>query len=181
MLQNIFFGKVPVQNVYSFLYFNKYGITKKLIHELKYKKEQNIGTFLGRRMCYEIEKLKLFSDVDCVLPVPLHKNKLRLRGYNQVDKFGVVLSNYLQVPYILGVLKRVSRSETQTLKQRFERFSNADSKFHISDVDCLKNKHVLLIDDVITTGATLVSCCEELLKVKNIKISVCTMAYTENE
>ncbi|SEC34171.1 comF family protein [Tenacibaculum sp. MAR_2009_124] len=179
MLQNIFFGKVPVENVYSFLYFTKFGITQKLIHELKYKKEQNIGVFLGRRMCYEIERLKLFKEIDIVLPVPLHKKKLKLRGYNQVSKFGGVLSNYLQVPYIINVLKRVSKNESQTLKRRFERFSNADSKFHISDLEYLQNKHVLLIDDVITTGATLVSCCEELLKVKNIKISICTIAYTE--
>ncbi len=179
MLQNIFYGKVPIEDVYSFLYFTKFGITQKLIHQLKYKKEQNIGVFLGRRMCYDIERLKLFEDVNLVLPVPLHKKKLKERGYNQVDKFGELLSAYLQVPYETDVLQRVSINETQTLKQRFERFSNTDSKFLISDFECFENKHVLLIDDVITTGATLVSCCEELLKVKNIKISVCTMAYTE--
>ena len=179
ILRSNFVGKVPLQEIYSFLYFTKFGITQKLIYALKYKKEKRIGIFLGEMICYEIKRLKLFKEIDYIIPVPLHKKKQKQRGFNQVDDFGKLLSKQLGNSFVSGKLKRISKNETQTLKQRFERFSNTESKFCVSEVNYFQNKHVLLVDDVMTTGATLVSCCEELLKVKNIKISICTIAYTE--
>ncbi|MFV0249154.1 MAG: ComF family protein [Tenacibaculum sp.] len=179
MLQAIFYGQLVIEEIYSFLYFSKHGITQKLIHELKYKGQEEIGAFIGKWIGHEILKLGIFKGIDYIIPVPLHPSKRKKRGYNQLTKFGKTLSLMLDIPYKPGVLLRKSKSKTQTSKQRFERFLDLDSKFNLSNTAIFKNKHVLVIDDVITTGASLIACCNELLKSKNIKISICTMAYTE--
>lgn len=178
-ISSIFYGRIPIKNVVSFLYYRKEGITKKLIQELKYNGNQSIGTFLGNWFGKELKEKNVFSTVDYIIPVPLHPKKEKSRGYNQLTTFGKSLSNILQIPYKSDILSRVSSSKTQTLQQRFERFSNVDTKFFLKDTATLENKHVLLIDDVITTGATLEACCNELLKTKNITISIATIAYTE--
>ncbi|HAO15604.1 MAG TPA: amidophosphoribosyltransferase, partial [Tenacibaculum sp.] len=118
MLKSIFYGKIPIEDIYSFMYFTKNGITQKLIHGLKYKNQENIGEFIGRRICYEITKLQIFKNIDVIVPVPLHKSKLKKRGYNQVDYLGNILSVHLNIPFMSGVLERESKSKTQTRKQR---------------------------------------------------------------
>ncbi|MGJ8743058.1 ComF family protein [Polaribacter sp.] len=174
-----FFGRIPVEKGFALLLFRKKGITKKLIHELKYKGNQEIGVFFGNWLGQLLIENKEFSKVDCIVPVPLHPKKRRARGYNQVSKFGATLSNYLKIPFIEQQLIRASSTKTQTLKARFERFKNLDTKFLVTDYTKLNNKHILIIDDVITTGATLEACAKELLKGKKVTISILTMAYTE--
>ena len=175
-----FFGRVPIEKATSFLYFRKVGKTRDLIHELKYKSNEDIGVFLGNWFGQILKDSNQFNDIDCIIPVPLHKKRLQERGYNQVTKFGECLSTILNVTYNPEVLVRVSSTKTQTFKERLERFSNNETKFKLTNSSILKDKHVLLIDDVITTGATLEACCKELLKTTgNIKISIVTMAFTE--
>lgn len=178
-ITEVFYGKIPIEKAMSFLFYRRDGKTKKIIHELKYKGNQNIGIFLGNWFGEILKKNKEFKDVDYILPVPLHKNKLKKRGYNQVSKFGICLSKHLNIKYIPEILIRVSSTKTQTFKQRFDRFTNLETKFLLTDLSIFKNKHVLLIDDVITTGATLEACCKELLKTDGLKISIVTMAFTE--
>lgn len=178
-INTIFSGRIPIKKITSFLYFKKGNSTQKLIHQLKYKGNQKIGSFLGNWFGKQLEEQKIFSDVDYIIPVPLHLKKEKERGYNQVASFGKRLSKTLNIKYLDTILKRVSSTKTQTFKKRFERFSNLNTKFHLTDTKTLENKHILLIDDVITTGATLEACCNELLKTKNIIISIATMAYTE--
>ncbi|WP_420552105.1 ComF family protein [Tenacibaculum aiptasiae] len=175
-----FYGKVPIKNVRSFLYYQKHGITQKIIHELKYKNQQQIGIFLANRFGNKLKESGVFNNIDYIIPVPLHSKKLKTRGYNQLTKFGQTLSEILKVKYIPDILIKVSVSKTQTFKKRFERFSNNKTKFKLTNYTFLEKKHVLLIDDVITTGATLENCCKELLKTKDITISIATMAYTKN-
>lgn len=178
-LQSTFYGRVPVQNVRSFLYYQKAGITQKLIHQLKYKNQPEIGTFLGNWFGNELLTSEVFSTIDYIVPVPLHYQKEKKRGYNQVTLFGKELSKILDIEYKPNILVRTSTTKTQTLKQRFERFSDSNTKFKLTDETIFENKHVLLVDDVITTGATIEACANELLKTKNITISVATMAYTQ--
>ena len=172
-------GKVFVEEGTSFLYYHPEGKVKKLIHQLKYKNNQKVGIFLGEWLGLKLLETKGYNSIDYIIPVPLHKDKLRLRGYNQLTKFGETLSSILNIKYLEDVLIRNTMAKTQTLKKRLDRFKSLVNNFSIINADLLKNKHVLLIDDVVTTGATLEACCNELLKVEGMKISIVTIALTE--
>lgn len=172
-------GKVIVEEGTSFLYYHPVGKVKKLIHQLKYKNNQKVGVFLGEWLGLKLLETKAYNNIDYIIPVPLHKDKLRLRGYNQLTKFGETLSSILNIEYLEGVLIRNTMAKTQTLKKRLDRFKSLVNNFSLINADLLKNKHVLLIDDVVTTGATLEACCNELLKVEGMKISIVTIALTE--
>mgnify|MGYP002639336262 CR=1 FL=1 len=178
-IKRAFDGRIPIEMATSFLFYRKNGKTKELIHSLKYKNNQKIGTFIGDWFGNELKTSNEFDDIDCIIPVPLHSKKLKQRGYNQLTTFGISLAKHINAQYTPNVLIKTATSKTQTFKQRFERFNNNDTKFRLTDTSTLKGKHVLLIDDVITTGATLEACSNELLKTDNIKISIVTMAYTE--
>ncbi len=178
-ISQTFFGRVPIEKAISFLFYRKEGKTKKIIHQLKYKNNQEIGIFIGNWFGEILKESQEFNDVDYIIPVPLHKKKQKQRGYNQLTKFGERLSKHLGIPYIENILIRTSSANTQTFKARFERFHNNETTFFLSDTSIFQNKHILLIDDVITTGATLEACSKELLKTENSKISIATMAFTE--
>ena len=178
-VSKIFYGRITIEKAYSLLFFRKESITKNLIHELKYKGNEEIGNFFGNWLGEILAVNKQFSNVDYIVPVPIHSKKRKIRGYNQVTKFGECLSYHLNIPFNEEVLVRKSSTKTQTLKARFERFNDLDTKFSLTNTATFKNKHVLIIDDVITTGATLEACAMELLKSPVIKISILTMAYTE--
>ena len=174
-----FYGRIPIVKATSFLFYRKEGKAKTLIHQLKYKGNQKIGIFLGNWFGNLLKDSNEFSDVDYIVPVPLHPKKEKERGYNQLTTFGKKLSEILAIPYQETILIRTTLSKTQTFKQRFERFKNTSTKFAITDNTYFIAKHILLIDDVITTGATLEACCNELLKTPKVKISIVTMAFTQ--
>ena len=174
-----FYGRIIIEKANTLLFYRKKGITKKLIHELKYKGNEEIGSFFGNWLGEILKQNNEFSDINLIVPVPLHPKKRKQRGYNQVSKFGEKLSYHLKKPFLENVLLRTSTSKTQTFKARFERFNNNDTKFQSNNTSSFKNKHILLIDDVITTGATIESCAKELQKTEGVKISILTMAYTE--
>lgn len=174
----IFYGKIPIEEANTLLSFTKEGKTKKLIHQLKYKGNESVGEFLGNWLGELIIEKSHFLDIDYIVPVPLHSKKFKKRGYNQVTKFGKRISFHLKKPLEENILLRTFSSKTQTFKQRFERFENIDTQFLLTDKNIFANKHILLIDDVVTTGATLEACSKELLKAKNIKISILTMSFT---
>jgi len=177
--EKIFSGRVQVDSATSLLHYSKKGNVQKLIHQLKYKNQQNIGLLLGELLGDEILLSNRFATVDCIIPVPLHPSKLKIRGYNQVTKFGRSLSHKLNVPFYEDILKVRAFVKTQTHKNRFDRQKSLEKNFELANEQILKNKHVLLIDDVVTTGATLEACCIQLSRSKNIKISIATMAITD--
>lgn len=176
---NTFYGRVLIERGFSLLFFRKKGSTQKLIHDLKYKGNEEIGVFFGNWLGEMLKENQEFKNIDFIIPVPLHPKKLRERGYNQVSKFGKRLNFFLKVPFIENELIRISSTKTQTFKSRFERFNNVDTQFLLKNPTDFNNKHILLIDDVITTGATLEACAKEFQKSENCKISILTMAYTE--
>jgi ComF family protein len=174
-----FYGRILIEKGYALLYYRKKGTTQKIIHDLKYKSNEEVGIFFGNWLGELLAENKEFKNIDCIIPVPLHPKKLRERGYNQVSKFGKKISFFLGIPIIEDKLIRISSTKTQTFKARFERFTNIDTKFLLKTPNEFNNKHILLIDDVITTGATLQACAKEFSKSKECKISVLAMAYTE--
>jgi competence protein ComFC len=173
-----FYGRIHIEKACSLLIYNEEGITKKLIHELKYRGNQKIGTFFGHWLGVILKQNNEFSDIDYIVPVPLYKKKQHQRGYNQVSKFGESISSHLGKPFLENILLRTATSKTQTFKNRFERFNTIDKIFKLNDKTLFKNKHILLIDDVITTGATSVACAKEVQKTGNVKISILTMTHT---
>ncbi len=153
-------------------------MVQKLIHNLKYKGHEEIGEFLGSWLGAEVSNLAAFEDISAVIPVPLHKSKLKKRGYNQVTKFGVEIAKALKVPFYDDILLKVSTSQTQTLKKRFARWGKIEETFLLTRPGDLENLHILLVDDLVTTGATLEACAHKLLEVPGVKVSFATMAVT---
>jgi ComF family protein len=173
------YGRVKLDQATALLHFSKKGIVQQLMHNLKYRGHEVIGQFLGEWLGEELKNSEAYKAIDVVIPVPLHKTKQKQRGYNQVDKFGKALASALQADYNSNVLIKTSATKTQVFKDRLKRSSTVEAKFTTSEQDTLKNKHVLLVDDIITTGATLEVCANALLAIEGLKLSVATMAITD--
>ncbi len=179
LVEKSFYGKYPIQNGTALFYFYKQGTVQKLIHNLKYKNQQQVGAFVGFWLSEKMLESKRFQNIDYIIPVPLHKNKLAKRGYNQVTTFGESLSKIINIPFKENILVRVSYTKTQTKKIRLDRWKNVQELFHVPNPNKTNYKHILLIDDVITTGATLEACCNAFKKSTKIKISIACMAFTK--
>lgn len=175
-VKKVFYGRIEIEEAFALLTFQKKGAVQKLIHQLKYRGQKDIGKYLGEWTGANLLESKNFSGVDVVIPVPLHKKKLKSRGYNQVEEFGREISKSLQIPYLDNVLLKTSLTTTQTIKARLARWGNIEESFVLANQDLIKNKHVLLVDDLITTGSTLEACAAVLQKAGGVKISVATMA-----
>lgn len=178
-VKNVLYGRVNLQQATAFFHFSKKGIVQQLMHNLKYRGQQDVGVFIGQWLGEELKNLKAYKTIDVVVPVPLHKSKLRKRGYNQVDKFGQEIANALGVEFNTKVLLKTTATKTQVFKDRLKRSSNNEIVFSIQDIKSLKGKHILLVDDIITTGATIEACAKALLTIEDVKISVATMAITD--
>jgi len=172
----VLYGRAKIENGTSLFRFEKKGLVQQLIHGLRYKGYETIGYSLGNWLGGELKDLDGYKSVDVVIPVPLHKNKLKIRGYNQVAKFGQQIAVTLNAHYKDNVLVKITDTTSQTSKNRFTRWNNTDELFTMKNADTIENKHVLLVDDLITTGATLEACISVLSKVKKVKISIATMA-----
>ena len=174
-LNKIFWGRVSIEMVAAYYFFNKGNKVQNLLHQLKYKGAKNVGEKIGLLYGYELLESNNFKDVDFIVPVPLHPNKLKIRGYNQSESFANGLSQSLNKEVVTNLLLRTVNSETQTKKSRFNRWENVATIFTISNASAIDGKHVLLVDDVITTGATIEGCAQ-LLTQNNAKVSVVTIA-----
>ncbi|PJJ10452.1 ComF family protein [Flavobacterium sp. 1] len=175
-----FYGRIPVEYVSAFLYFHKKGMVQELIHNLKYKGHEEIGTFLGEWYASDLNNSPLPKDIDVIIPVPLHKKRLKERGYNQVTNFGMALSENFKIPLNDSILMRKVYSKTQSKKSFLGRTEGIETVFDVSFSEKDTNKHYLLIDDVLTTGATLEACSKALLKIPGVKISILCMAMAHS-
>lgn len=175
-IEKRFWGKVPIFRATSFFYFQKGSSYQKLLHSLKYKGNKEIGEILGKYAGSDLLESQDFCSVDVIIPVPLHPKKFKLRGYNQSEWIANGLSTVLAKPIDLCTLHRTLENTTQTKKSVFERYENTEGVFGLTNTETLSGKHILIVDDVLTTGSTLEACIKELLKVKDIRISVFTLA-----
>jgi ComF family protein len=165
-------GRVPFRHASSFAYFMSDGLMQHLIHGLKYKGKRANGVFLGKELGKSIEHENW--QIDMIVPVPLHKKKLALRGYNQSEEIALGLASVLKVPVVASVLERVRATESQTDKTREQRISNVAGAFSLKKQTKLTGKHLLLVDDVLTTGATVEACALTLLSVPGVTVSIVT-------
>lgn len=175
-LFHLFWGKIPIEMVSSFYFYNKGNKVQQLIHHLKYKKRHEIGIYLGKRYGAYLKKSAYFKSIEVIIPVPLHQQKLKKRGYNQAEKFAQGLSESIGIPMDTTSFIRKSATETQTRKSKEERWENVKNKFKVVYPEEIKNKHILLVDDVITTGSTLEACAQILLQESGVKISMASIA-----
>jgi ComF family protein len=175
-----FYGKIPLEHASAFLYFNKKGMVQELIHNLKYAGQQEVGTILGQWYVEDLKQLELQTPFDTIIPVPLHKKKFKKRGYNQVATFGQALSEALTIPYNDRLLYRKLNAKTQSKKNLLGRSENIENLFDITNTENHQNQHFLLVDDVLTTGATLEACARALLKIPGTRISIVCMAIANS-
>jgi ComF family protein len=171
-----FYGRAKIEHATALLRFEKKGITQQLIHNLKYKGYEEIGVFLGQWLGEELKDIEAYQAIDLIIPVPLHKKKLRKRGYNQVAKFGQEIAKQLNKSYCDDVLIKITNTTSQVNKNRFSRWISNDELFTIQNKEKITNKHILLVDDIITSGATMEACISVLNKAQNVKISIAAMA-----
>ena len=171
-----FYGRIPVEYASALLYFHKKGMVQELIHNLKYKGHEEIGTVLGEWYSNDLKNIDILNTVDTIIPVPLHKKRLKERGYNQVTNFGLAFSDNFKIPLNNTILIRKVYSKTQSKKNLLGRMEGIESVFDVVYSEEDKGKHFLLIDDVLTTGATLEACSRALLKIPGAKISIVCMA-----
>ena len=176
-VEKIFWGRLPVSAAMSEFYFTKGTIIQTLIHELKYKSNKEIGSFLGSLMGKSLINNNRFHKIDVIIPLPLFAEKEFKRGYNQATVLCNGIAEVMNIPVNKNNVTRVKFTETQTKKNRTERWENVASSFKIINAGEIENKHILLVDDVITTGATMEACGAEILKIPNTKLSIATLAF----
>ena len=170
-----FAGRIPFVHATSYAWFTTDGLLQHLIHGLKYKNKKEIGYYLGQRFGHSMQQVNFISTPDLIIPVPLHPAKMAQRGYNQSMYIAQGLSSVLNIPAADDILLRVKNTQTQTNKTRAERVDNMVDAFKIAANINLKDKHILILDDVLTTGATLEACALALMKQESIKISIATV------
>lgn len=173
----IFWGRVPLHAVSACFFFAKKGRVQPLIHSLKYHSDTHAGNYLGRKMAENMKNAPLFSDIEVLVPVPLHPKRLQLRGYNQSEVIAKGMAEVLGISVVADNLIREVATATQTKKSREARWQNVKNIFTVSRPAQFEGKHILLIDDVITTGSTIEACAQALLDVTGVKVSVAAAAY----
>ena len=173
----LFWGRTTIFSAASLYSFKKAEKVQRLIHQLKYRGKKEIGTVLGNKYGIELKASPLFSTATLVMPVPLHSKKLKRRGYNQSETFAQGLAEAMEIESSFNNLIRKEASASQTKQSRFERWENVKDAFEIVSPEKLQGKHILLVDDVVTTGSTLEACANKILEVENTKVSIATIAY----
>jgi len=174
-----FWGRISFFQAGAYLHFKKGGRVQALLHQIKYRKREQLGVRLGELYGYELSQSANFIKPDLIIPVPLHQKKLKMRGYNQSEAIAKGLSKVLQVDLSNTHLIRNLHTDSQTKKNRFSRYENMQEAFSIHQPGELEGKHILLIDDVITTGSTLEACALCLQEKAEIKLSLAALAYAD--
>ena len=177
-VEQIFWGRCNIESAAVFSYFNKGSRIRKLIHSLKYNGIKEVGHELGKIYGRALKSSGFLDNIDFIIPVPLHKSRERTRGFNQSETISVGISEATGLPLITNAIKRRAVTSTQTKQSKTERWDNVEGVFALEKPKLLAGKHILLVDDVITTGATMESCVKEILKAEDAKVSLAALAYT---
>lgn len=177
-LQKLFWGRIPLENVFSYYKFIDSGKIRRLIHHFKYKGMKEIGLTVGKMYGEELMQAGALEKIDCILPVPIHQKKIKRRGYNQSHFFAEGISIATGIENKKNLLEKHIHTSSQTRKSRYKRWKNVETSFKVVETEELLHKHVLLVDDVLTTGATIEACGQKVLELDGTKLTVATMACT---
>ena len=178
-MAQLFWGLAPIEKAAALFYYHPHSETAQLVYRLKYNNRPDIGEDMGHVMANELQATDFFSDIDVLLPVPLASKRLRQRGYNQSEQLAIGISDITDLPIVSKVLRRKHFQQSQTTLNRWQRQENVTDTFQLKEEHLLQGKHVLLIDDICTTGATLIACANVLKTIEGIRISVLTLGFTK--
>jgi ComF family protein len=170
-----FWGRVPIAHASSFVYFTKEGMMQHLMHRLKYRNRKELGRYLGRLLGRKLQESPALQEVNCIVPVPLHIIKQGKRGYNQAELIAQGIATTTPLPVYQKQLIRIKNTASQTKMTRLQRLENVQGVFAVHQPQVLEGKHILLVDDVLTTGATLEEAAQTLLKIPGTKVSIATL------
>jgi len=179
-VDKLFWGKTKIEAATAYCFFNKESIIQQLIHNLKYKGKKEVGLVLGKHLGADLLSSQRFKDIGLIIPVPLHPKRETKRGYNQSEWISIGISETMKKEYDTKSVLRNIYNETQTRKNREQRWANVESIFKIEKPENLNQKHILLIDDVITTGSTLEACAKTILENTTAKVSIASIAVAVN-
>ena len=174
--RDLFAGYTQINEITSYLFFEKEGATQKMIHSLKYFGNKELATYLGRIAAVELKAEGFYASIDAILPVPLHPKKEKRRGYNQSEWIAKGFAPVYGCPIEKKRLKRLTDTESQTRKTVYDRHVNVENIFGLTEPEYFYGKHILLIDDVLTTGATVISCIDAVSTIPDLKISIFTLS-----
>lgn len=178
-LSGIFWGRQNIETGTALYYFHKGGKVQRVIHHFKYKGNIALGHYLGKKLGQNLATSELYRPVNCVIPVPLHPDKERIRGFNQSTVIANGIAESMKIECRTDLLIRSQHTETQTKKDRLQRWQNVSAVFETPNPALLERKSILLVDDVVTTGATLEACVEALLRIRGTKVWIATLALTD--
>ena len=179
-MAQLFWHLSPVEQAAALIFYEPHSEVAQLIYDLKYHDRPDIGEDMGRLMAGEMQLAHFFDGIDLLLPVPLSRKRLRQRGYNQSEQLAIGISDITHLPVVTKALRRTHFRQSQTQLSRRERQENVENLFELRNGSMLQDKHVLLIDDICTTGATLLACCDALKAVHGIRLSVLTFGFTKS-
>ena len=179
-MAKLFWGQIPIERATAFFYYEAHAETANILYELKYKDHPEIGEIFGRMFATEIKSAGFFDEIDGIVPVPLAKKRQRQRGYNQSEEIAQGISEITGLPIYKKVVKRISFKGSQTNKGRWDRQENVERVFDLIDAEAVSNKHLLLIDDVVTTGATCIACAKVLCQSANVRISILSLGFAKS-
>jgi ComF family protein len=177
-IEKIFWGRVEVEAAAAHLYFTSGSLVQRSLHLLKYKARKEIGIYFGQQMGASLKLSARFNNCEIIIPLPLFAAREKNRGYNQATLIAEGISQQLKIPVIKDAVSRIKTTETQTHKSRIQRWKNMESTFEIREHHKISGKHVLLVDDVVTTGASLEACTQVLLTSPGVKVSIACLAHT---
>jgi len=175
-VERLFWFKANIEEAMAGYFFTKKSRIQKMIHSFKYRGNEESAIFLGEQLGEMLKKSGRFQTINQIIPVPLHPKKLHIRGYNQAEKIADGISNVLNIEVNTTSLLRMEHNETQTNKGIFSRWKNVKTIFSIHDQTKIKNQHILIVDDVITSGSTIESCANQILSVNGTKVSLASLA-----
>ena len=179
-MAKLFWGQIPVERAAALFHYESHAETANIIYQLKYKDHPEIGPLMGRMVATELKKDGFFDGIDEIVPVPLTKERLHHRGYNQSEEIAKGVSEITGLPINNNVVKRTVFMGSQTRRSRWDRQENVEYAFKLTHGEAIAGKHLLIVDDVVTTGATIIACAKELVKTGNVKISVLSLGLTRH-
>ena len=179
-MAKLFWGRIPIERATALFYYESHAQTANILYELKYKDHPEIGEVMGRMMAQELRPSGFFDGIDGIVALPLARKRQRQRGYNQSMELAKGISEVSGLPILRKAVRRKHFKGSQTSKGRWERNENVEQDFELTDSEAIHGKHLLLVDDVVTTGATTIACAKELLKASQVKISILTLGFAKS-